>query len=80
MSAETIVLNPLEQLAMHYAGKWSFNMSDDKSIGRGMSQSFARLETDGTEERLLLDIAITVAEPTRKKLLLRRALSVIAAE
>ncbi len=36
----------------------SIDMSDDKSISQGMSQSFARLETDGTEERLCLDIAI----------------------
>ncbi len=76
----TTCLNPLEQLAMLYAGKWSFNMSDDKSIGWGTSHSYARLEMDGTDERLRLDIAITVSEPVRKKLLLRRALSVIAAE
>lgn len=55
-------------------------MSDDKSIGWGSTRSFVRLETDGAEERLHVDYAISVSEPTRKNLLLHRIFSVIAAE
>ncbi len=55
-------------------------MSDDKSIGWGSTTSTVRLETDGDEERLHIDYALSVSEPTRKNLLLRRIFSVIAAE
>ncbi len=71
------VLNPLEQLAMEYAGKWKFIMSAEP-ITR--TQSTALLETNGQEERLRINYTIRTPEPIRKDILIRRVLSLIAAE
>ncbi len=42
--------------------------------------STVRLETDGQQERLRCDYAISGLEPTRKELLLRRVLTILGAE
>ena len=52
----------------------------DQGIGFGTTHNFVRLETVGTDERLHCDYAIIGLDQTRKTILLRRALSVIAAE
>ena len=77
MSEPTTVLNPLEQLAVHYAGKWKFIMSAEPIT---MTQSTAMLETNGSEERLRINYTIRTREPIRKDILIRRVLSLIAAE
>ncbi len=43
-------------------------------------QSFARLETATTQKRLFCDYVLTGLDETRKHLLLRRALGILAAE
>ena len=45
-----------------------------------MSKSFVRIETDGQEERLHCNYAIRGLDETRKGLLLRRVLSLLANE
>ncbi len=75
----TTVLNPLEQLALSLAGKWKFIMSESPDQWH-CSRSFVRLDTDGQQERMHVDYAINIAEPTRKHILLRRTFTVLAAE
>ncbi len=45
-----------------------------------MTQSTAMLETNGSEERLRINYTIRTPEPIRKDILIRRVLSLIAAE
>lgn len=45
-----------------------------------VTESFVRLEANGTDERLHIDYVLQSLEPTRKQLLLRRALSLLASE